>query len=74
MSFDPAFVSGVLERFTAVSSKSSTADILELSEIWGKEDADKARFILDFLSVLHRGHDDVSRNRQKDRSRQRRSR
>lgn len=54
ISFDPAFVSGVLERFTAVSNKSSTADILELSETWGKEDADKARFILDFLSVLHR--------------------
>ncbi|HQC50835.1 MAG TPA: DNA polymerase III subunit delta', partial [bacterium] len=54
ISFDPAFVSGVLERFTAVSNKSSTADILELSETWGKEDTDKTRFILDFLSVLHR--------------------
>jgi DNA polymerase-3 subunit delta' len=50
LSMDFALLGDVVERLMAISSRSSSADIISISDSWSKEPPEKIRFILEVMA------------------------
>jgi DNA polymerase-3 subunit delta' len=54
LTIDPSFVDGIIGRFLALCANASSADIIETSDVWSKEEPPRMMQILDVLASCFR--------------------